>query len=96
MNKLNEDTIICRCEEVTVKEIKEAINGGATSVDGVKRVVRAGKGLCQGRTCRCLVENIISQEINKSKADLQYPSVRPPVRVMKVKSLAKAEEGDNE
>ena len=60
---------------------------GASSVDGVKRVTRAGKGLCQGRTCRCLVENIVAQETGKPVGELEYPGVRPPVRVVKLGAL---------
>lgn len=88
MNKMDGDIIICRCEEITLKEIKNAIASGATTVDGVKRITRAGMGLCQGRTCRSLIENIISQELNKPKEELEYPSIRPPVRVMKIKAIA--------
>lgn len=48
----DKDIIICRCEEITKGEIIQAIRDGATTVDGIKRMTRAGKGLCQGRTCR--------------------------------------------
>jgi NAD(P)H-nitrite reductase large subunit len=85
MNK--DDVIICRCEEVTEGEIRNACRCGASSVDGVKRVTRAGKGLCQGRTCRCLVENIVAQETGKPVGELEYPGVRPPVRVVKLGAL---------
>ena len=88
----NDDLIICRCEEVTQGEIKEACRCGASSVDGVKRMTRAGKGLCQGRTCRCLVENIVAKETKKQLKDMEYPSVRPPVRVMKLSALIDEEE----
>lgn len=37
---MNDDTIICRCEEVTAGEIREACRCGASSVDGVKRMTR--------------------------------------------------------
>lgn len=93
---MKDDTIICRCEEVTLEEIKEAIKEGASSVDGVKRMTRAGKGLCQGRTCRCLVENIISKEKSLTVGSLKYPNTRPPVRVMKLNALTGEEEGKNE
>ena len=49
---MEDHVIICRCEEITYGEIKQAIRDGATTLDGIKRVTRAGKGLCQGRTCR--------------------------------------------
>jgi NAD(P)H-nitrite reductase large subunit len=48
-NYLDDDNmIVCRCEEITVGEIKKAIKEGARDVVGVKRRVRAGMGLCQG------------------------------------------------
>ena len=34
---MGEELIICRCQEVTEKEILDAIADGATTVDGVKR-----------------------------------------------------------
>ena len=45
---MENDIIICRCQEVTRQEILDAIEQGATTVDGVKRRTRAGMGLCQG------------------------------------------------
>lgn len=89
---MDEDKLICRCEEVTLKEIKEAIKEGASSVDGVKRITRAGMGLCQGRTCRCLVEDILSKELKKPIDDIPTANIRPPVRTLKLKSLATKEE----
>ena len=55
---MEDHVIICRCEEITYGEIKQAIRDGATTLDGIKRVTRAGKGLCQGRTCRTLITQI--------------------------------------
>jgi NAD(P)H-nitrite reductase large subunit len=91
---MSDEILICRCEEVTEQEIKDAIKNGASTVDGVKRVTRAGKGLCQGRTCRCLVENLISRETKTPVEELEYPNNRPPVRVMKVKALAELDKED--
>ena len=51
---MENDIIICRCQEVTRQEILDAIEQGATTVDGVKRRTRAGMGLCQGKTCERL------------------------------------------
>ena len=44
--------IICRCEQVSEGEIREAINRGAKSVEAVKRRTSAGMGRCQGSYCR--------------------------------------------
>ena len=43
--------LVCRCREVTLGEVREAIRRGAVSVDGVKRRTGAGMGRCQGGRC---------------------------------------------
>ena len=43
--------IICRCENVSMAEIEDAIRRGADTLDGVKHVTRAGMGRCQGGFC---------------------------------------------
>ena len=54
-----DQTIICRCEDVTREDILAAINDGCRTLDEIKRITRAGMGPCQGRTCR----NLIAQEL---------------------------------
>jgi NAD(P)H-nitrite reductase large subunit len=76
----DDDMIVCRCEEVTVAEIKQAIKDGAYDVVGVKRRTRAGMGLCQGRTCERLVQQILTRELGQPTPEIGYTSVRPPVR----------------
>jgi glycerol-3-phosphate dehydrogenase len=58
--------IVCRCEMVTLAEIKNAINRplGAHSLDGVKRRTRAGSGRCQGGFCGPRVLEILSKELS--------------------------------
>ena len=84
---MRDDDLVCRCEEVTVADIKQAIYEGATTVDGIKRMTRAGKGLCQGRTCRFLVEKILSQELGRSPETMGYSSIRPPVRALSIETF---------
>jgi NAD(P)H-nitrite reductase large subunit len=80
MNKKDDNIIICRCEEVTLGEIKQAIREGARDVTGVKRRTRAGMGLCQGRTCEKLVQQIIKEELGKKVGEVGTLIFRPPVR----------------
>lgn len=56
--------IVCRCETISEGEIVEAINRplGATTLDGIKRRIRAGFGRCQGGFCSPKVMEIISRE----------------------------------
>ena len=89
------NNIICRCEEITEQEIRDAIRKfNLRTVDAVKRLTRAGMGLCQGRTCAPLLAKIIAEETNKKVNELLPLSKRPPVRPVKVEFLAK--EGEQE
>ncbi|HBN82511.1 MAG TPA: FAD/NAD(P)-binding oxidoreductase, partial [Clostridiales bacterium] len=60
--------IVCRCESVTEGEIVDSIHrqAGATTIDGVKRRVRAGMGRCQGGFCMPRVLEILSRELDIS------------------------------
>ncbi|MGL6200805.1 MAG: (2Fe-2S)-binding protein [Lachnospiraceae bacterium] len=88
---LNDDMLVCRCEEVTVGEIKEAIRQGATDVTGVKRRTRAGMGLCQGRTCEKMVQAIIRQELGNDPESISSATPRTPVRPVSFGALGGGE-----
>ncbi|MEJ2097429.1 MAG: (2Fe-2S)-binding protein [Deltaproteobacteria bacterium] len=72
--------IICRCEEITRGEIKEVIRNGIRTMNGIKRITRAGMGLCQGQTCQNLVARILAEELGLSPADIDPTTARGPVR----------------
>lgn len=64
--------IICRCEEISEGEILDAINRNikATSLDAIKRRVRAGMGRCQGGFCSPKVMEILARELDKPLEDI--------------------------
>jgi len=85
---MDEDKIIiCRCEEITLGEIKQAIREGARDVTGVKRRTRAGMGLCQGRTCEKLIQQILKKELKNIEKPLEGAKDRPPVRPISFDTL---------
>ena len=92
---VNDDVIVCRCEEVTVGQIRRAIREGAVDVTGVKRRTRAGMGLCQGRTCEKLVMRLLMDELGTSAAAIVPDSVRPPVAPMTFGVLAGATDDES-
>ena len=63
-------TVVCRCEEITEGEIREAIRRGARSLDGVKRRVRAGMGRCQGGFCTPRVLELLHEELGTPMTEL--------------------------
>ena len=90
-----EDRYICRCEEVTEREIREAVRAGARSVVEIKRWTRAGMGICQGRSCRKLVERIIAEELGLKLEDIEISSFRQPVRPVSIQAMDGQGEGDD-
>jgi NAD(P)H-nitrite reductase large subunit len=82
----NDELIICRCEEITLGEILQAIREGAHDLDSVKRMTRAGMGLCQNKTCFNLIARLISQETGRPMSELTPFTARPPVRPVPVKA----------
>jgi NAD(P)H-nitrite reductase large subunit len=82
------DITVCRCEEVSLEEIKRAIAEGARDVTGVKRRSRAGMGLCQGRTCERLVQQILRSELGVPFEAAGASSARPPARPVPFGELA--------
>lgn len=86
---MNEE-YICRCEEVTRKEIEEAIADGATTIAGIKKRTRAGMGLCQGRTCRRLVTQMLSK--HKAPEHILPATSRPPVRAVTIDEIINGED----
>ena len=76
-----DDILVCRCEEITAGEIRKAIvEGGADTVTGVKRRVRAGMGLCQGKSCGRVVTRMLAEYAGAQNSDLDPCADRPPVR----------------
>ncbi|MEU7348484.1 FAD/NAD(P)-binding oxidoreductase [Streptomyces bacillaris] len=52
---LTDETEVCRCEEVTAHELRQAYELGARDVRSAKLLTRAGMGWCQGRMCETAV-----------------------------------------
>jgi D-hydroxyproline dehydrogenase subunit alpha len=48
---LDDDTLVCRCEEVSVCDVRRAVDLGASEPRTVKLLARPGMGSCQGRVC---------------------------------------------
>jgi bacterioferritin-associated ferredoxin len=84
----DDDIVICRCEEITKGEIKEAIRNGMRTLNGIKRITRAGMGLCQGQTCQRLVSQILAQELGLSLAEVEPTTARGPVRPLRLEVFA--------
>jgi glycerol-3-phosphate dehydrogenase len=68
LHKQNPDwgCVVCRCEMVSMAEIKNAVHMGAKTLDGVKFRTRAGMGRCQGGFCSFKTIEIMAHELKVS------------------------------
>ena len=62
MAQADDEIIICRCERVSLGEIRRAIRGGMRDLNQLKAVTRAGMGACGAKTCSSLLLNIFRSE----------------------------------
>jgi NAD(P)H-nitrite reductase large subunit len=91
----HDDTILCRCEEITLGEVKAAVAEGARTIGEVKMVTRTGMGNCQGRMCERSVAGAIVQALAAEKVtpeSVGMYSIRPPLHPLPVEFLAEAAE----
>lgn len=73
-----DEIIICRCEDLTLAEIRSAIEDGYTDFEELKRYLRVGMGPCQGRTCIPLVRRELARYLGKNISEIHFPQSRPP------------------
>ena len=57
-----DDTIVCRCERVSVGEIRKWIRAGVRDFNELKALTRVGMGACGGKTCTPLIDQIFREE----------------------------------
>jgi len=55
--------LVCRCETVTEGEVRDAIDRGARTLDGIKFRTRAGMGRCQGGFCAWGCMELLQREL---------------------------------
>ncbi len=86
---MKKDIVICRCEEITEREIISVIEQGYTSLNEIKRILRCGMGHCQGRSCMNIIARILSQKTGQPVSKIKFPTSRPPLKPLPIDILAK-------
>jgi ferredoxin len=62
VQRVTDDTIVCRCERVTAQEIRALIRQGFRDINAIKAVTRAGMGACGAKTCTALIHRLFREE----------------------------------
>ena len=63
---LRPDTLLCRCEEISAGEARQAIKDFALrELNRLKAVSRIGMGRCQGRVCGAAAAELLANETGR-------------------------------
>jgi len=84
----DDQTVVCRCEEVTAGQIREALELGTLGPNQLKSQTRCGMGPCQGRMCGLTVSEIIADYRKVDVSEVGYFRIRPPIKPITVEQLS--------
>lgn len=78
---LPDQTLLCRCEEVTVGALRAAArNLGAAEINRAKALCRVGMGRCQGRYCGLAAADVLAAELGVPTAAVGRLRGQSPVK----------------
>lgn len=86
-------TLVCRCEEVTAGQIREAASLGCLGLNQLKAFTRCGMGPCQGRMCAPIAAQVMAQARGVAVPDIEPLRPRFPTRPVTVGEVASLAEG---
>lgn len=90
-NWLEDDTLVCRCEEVSYASLRNAATAtGSRGLRSLKLTTRAGLGPCQGRICGRTVEALLTQNGARPFLDGVLTDRRPLAAPVRFSELAQA------
>ena len=90
----DDDTIVCRCEEVTAGQIRNAVENGHGDSNQVKFLTRCGMGACQGRQCSNAVAHIVADAGGEAVSAKSHYRGRPPVSPITLGQLSTLSGGE--
>ena len=77
---IHDNTLICRCEGITMGTIRSYIANGFTTTGSIKKATRCGMGNCQGRICGPIMSDILGAYNRQATGQVGPPSVRAPIK----------------
>lgn len=86
----DEQIIICRCEDVTLSEIREALRDPSVrGMEDLKRILRVTMGPCAGRSCRELIMREIAKVRGSSVEEVAPTIFRPPTTPLRIDAVTR-------
>lgn len=84
---MSDKILICRCEDVTLDEVREAVEKGHDDLESLKRYTGFGTGFCQGKQCVALASRVLVSLGGQAPSSPITP--RPPFHPVPLAHLAR-------
>ncbi len=84
----DDDTVVCRCEQISVGDIRQVATIGCMGPNQAKAFTRCGMGPCMGRQCGNTVSQLFAKFHDRSVAEIGYYRIRPPLKPLTLKQLS--------
>lgn len=87
----NPETLLCRCEEISVGRVREEAALGCRDLNRLKVRTRAGMGPCQGRMCGLSMAEVMADETGLEVDRIAFFRIRPPIKPVSLGEMAEME-----
>ncbi len=77
--------LVCRCEDVTLRDLDDAVARGHTDLESLKRYTGLGTGWCQGKGCVALSAELLVARGGSAALPI---TPRPPIHPLPFGHLA--------
>ena len=87
-SSLEKKKFVCLCEDVTEKDIADAIDEGYANIETLKRYSTVSMGPCQGKMCQATSVALCAKHHGREIAEIGVPTSRPPEQPLPLGVLA--------
>jgi NAD(P)H-nitrite reductase large subunit len=82
-----DDTIVCRCEDVSLAALRAGVEIHGRDVRAAKMATRAGMGPCQGRVCQALIADLLEHRLGGTPGPPPCPTAQVPVKPVSIATV---------
>ncbi len=87
-----DDTILCRCEEISFGAARAGLTEAPGHMGTLKRATRVGMGRCQGRYCGPVAARLVAAATGAPIDDRSYFAPRVPIKPVSIAAILAAQE----
>lgn len=87
-----DETIVCRCEEITLGQVRQELSDPPGHAGTLKRATRLGMGRCQGRYCASVAARMVAAANGQPMTDHSHFAPRVPIKPVSIAAILAAQE----